>query len=133
MPKPIPRWDMTRVLVQYLVTRQLEKRPVTVKEMSNRMGVGASVIFEMLNKEKIEYTRIPARIGWDSEDRIILTSIPDKLVIQQKLPKEKILEAGEEILMTPFEIKPEEIKLKEMRKEERKRLEREKIRYFLGE
>lgn len=133
MPRPIPRWDISRILVQYLVRRQLEKRPATLKQISNRLGVAVDYFLALLDAEKIQYTRITAGVGWEREDKLVITGIPEKLVLQQHLPKEKILEAGKEILAMPFEIKPEKIKLKDLRKQEKERINQEKIRFFLGE
>lgn len=95
MPKPIPMEQVIDVVVSYVVKRQLQGRPTTLRQVSKRVGLGTSTIKGQLEYYLVQYVLIPyGEKDWvTSSIEIAIASMPDLLAERNNFTVQQIEES----------------------------------------
>lgn len=101
MPRWIPETQILVDAVRYLCARQLADRPTTLRQLSQRMGLGAPTLLGRFEKAYVHYVLIPYGKGWGNGNiEILLQEIPDKLAEETGIENQELLSTYEKILKT---------------------------------
>lgn len=81
MPRPIPLEQVVDVVVSYVVRRQIQRRPTTLRQVSKRVGLGVPTVKAQLEKAGVQYVLIPyGEKEWvTSGIEILITSMSERL------------------------------------------------------
>lgn len=133
MPKPIPEWDQLRVLVSYLLRRQLSHKPTTLKQASQRMGLAVAKIYNLLEDNTIIYwlRRTTYKYKYEGME-IFIRSIPEEYEPIFKVENKDIYESFLFFEKQEITLKKEPDTV-QLRKEKRRKEKIRKMRYFLAE
>lgn len=133
MPRPIPEWDQFRVLLNYLLRKQLDYQRVTLQQLTQRMGIGVKTVEDLLMRNGVVYTLLPTTEKWkNSGVEIVIESIPAAYETIFKVEGQKILETFNYFTSREIELEPEPDR-QAIRKEQRRQKKIEQMRYFLKE
>jgi hypothetical protein len=133
MPNPIPEWDYFRVILSYMIKKQLDYRPPTLKMLSLRVGIGADKILQVLDEHNVQYEEIKRTVKDKLAGReLLLVSIPPQLEELFSVDNKAIQETYQELKKREIELEPEPDYYYErwLKKEKLKKLQ---MRYFLAE
>lgn len=137
MPTPIPEWDRLRVIVRYLAQRQGAYKETTLKQASNRLGIAASKVQELLIENNISYLLIPlAEDATHKDTQIVLEPLPKAVAESFKIDNSLIMVSCSFFKKREIKLKPKKDKRKEtfaLRRSEKEKIKKEKLRYFLAE
>lgn len=99
MPKPIPLGEVLDVTVSYLIRRQLQGRPTTLRQMSKRIGLGVPTIRGILEKNQVVYYLIShSEDSWSaSSTEIAIRTMPEELARRNNLTQHQIEESYRKI------------------------------------
>lgn len=99
MPTPIPIGEVLDVTVAYLIRRQLQGRPTTLRQLSKRIGLGVPTIRGLLEKSQVEYILISHNeTKWSaSATEIAIKSMPENIARRSHLTKSQVEESYEKI------------------------------------
>lgn len=95
MPTIIPMERIIDVVVAYIVKRQMQGRPTTLRQMSRRVGIGVSAIKGLLEKNLVQYILIPyGEKEWvTSSIEIVIQSVPPMLALRNHFTTEEVEES----------------------------------------
>ena len=86
MPKPIPLSDVLDVTVAYVIRRQLQGRPTTLRQLSKRIGLGVPTIRGIMEKHQVDYVLIPHNDSWAaSSTEIAIRTMPEAIAARSNL------------------------------------------------
>lgn len=115
MPRPIPDWKVPYVLVMYLAKRQLDGRPTTLKEVTDRLGLGSAYLLGILEKFKVRYALInhnEKNTYSPKTTEVVLGEIPEDLAFDTGVSRERLILSYEKIFNTremPDLVGPEKV------------------------
>lgn len=133
MPTPIPEWDRPRILIRYLVRRQLRHRTTNLQEARLRVGIGSDRILEILSDQGIEYKIVQTTEVKKSRGlEVLIKSVPESLAEVYRIDKEKLKDSFDILEKRDIKIEPERNWRKEL-KQKREQDRKNKLRYFLKE
>lgn len=114
MPKSVPMEQVIDVVVLYIVKRQLQGRPTTLRQVSKRVGLGAPTIKAQLEKYSVKYVLIPyGEKEWvTSSTEIAIQSMPSRLAERNGLTIEQVEQSYVDILDS-VELEPLESEVEE--------------------
>lgn len=100
MPKSIPMEQVIDVVVSYVVKRQVQGRPTTLRQLSKRVGLGAPTIKGILEKHLVQYVLIPyGKKDWvTSGIEIAITAMPDMLAERNHFTVQQVEESYQRFL-----------------------------------
>lgn len=92
MPNPIPLDRVVDTALIYVLKRQVQGRPTTVRQLSKRIGLGVSTIKGKLEEEEVDYVLIMQdEDSWSSSDlEIAIRAVPEKIAMRNNLTTEEI-------------------------------------------
>lgn len=91
LQKPYPEWAVPRMLLGYIGRKQVEGRPVTLFNMSKRIGLGINRLLALLEEHKVTYSLIQHEEVYSPRTtEVILDYIPHDLAMDAGIDAEKI-------------------------------------------
>ena len=99
LKKPYPEWAIPRMLLGYIGRKQVERRPVTLFNMSKRIGFGVSRLLALLEEHKVTYSLIQHEEKYNARTtEVLLDHIPHDLAMDAGINAEKISQIYREIM-----------------------------------
>lgn len=99
MPHPIPEERVLERALKFISKRQLKKRPTTLRELGNTIGIGTARLRVLFEKEHIEYVLVPHTNNlYNGFIEILLISIPERIAEDYRLDNEALYKAYQEMI-----------------------------------
>lgn len=91
MPKPVALNEIVNVVLVYVVKRQRQGRPTTLRQVSKRVGVGAPTIQSLLDEAKVLYYVIAYGEDYRKHKvEVAIRTLPEKVAIRAGLTVEMV-------------------------------------------
>lgn len=95
MAKIVPMEHVIDVALSYIVKRQIQGRPTTLRQVSKRVGLGVSTVKGQFEKYAVQYVLIPfEEDNWTSSAiEVAVSSMPEKLAERNRFTVQQVEES----------------------------------------